>query len=292
MSHFETYISCAEAAAHLQDSDWLFIDCRFALMDKAQGRREYQAAHIAGAVFADLDGDLSAPHVSGVTGRHPLPAKDDFVHTLRRLGVTNQTQVVVYDAQAGQLAAGRLWWMLKWAGHVAVAVLDGGFGCWQAGDWPLRTGTEARLAGDFAAHFDDGLQMSVDEMVRIAGDPAWAMLDSRAADRFRGENETIDPIGGHIPGARSAPFAQNIAADGRLRPADEIASRFDSLADGVPAERCVFYCGSGVSAVQNILAWAHVYGTMPRLYVGSWSEWIIDASRTRASGEPARRKQS
>jgi thiosulfate/3-mercaptopyruvate sulfurtransferase len=281
MPRFESYISCDDAVAHLNDPDWLFVDCRFALADKVQGRREYAEAHVPGAVFADLDGDLSAPHVPGVSGRHPLPAKDEFVRTLRRLGITNRTQVVAYDAQAGQLAAGRLWWMLKWAGHAAAAVLDGGITRWHARGLPLRGGVESRPASDFTAAWDDGLQVLVDEVER---DRSLALLDARAADRFRGENETIDPVGGHIPGARSAPFAANIASDGTLRPRAEIEARFAALVGDAPAERCAFYCGSGVSALQNVLAWRNVRGTMPRLYVGSWSEWIVDPRRGRVSG--------
>jgi len=282
MPQFESYISYEDAAAHLQDPDWLFVDCRFVLADKAQGRRDYEEAHIPGAVFADLDRDLSASHIPGVSGRHPLPAKDEFVRTLRRLGVTDRTQVAAYDAQAGQLAAGRLWWMLKWAGHAAAAVLDGGMTHWRARGLPLRGGVEVRSAGEFTANFDDGLQATVDELER---DRTLALLDARAADRFRGENETIDPVGGHIPGARSAPYVENIAPDGRLRSADEIAARFAALVGDAAAERVVMYCGSGVSAVQNVLAWRHVRGTMPRLYVGSWSEWIVDSRRARASGD-------
>jgi thiosulfate/3-mercaptopyruvate sulfurtransferase len=285
MPQFESYISCEDAAAHLHDPDWLFVDCRFYLADKLQGRREYEEAHLAGAVFADLDGDLSAPHVPGVSGRHPLPTKDDFVRTLQRLGVTNRTQVVVYDMQAGQLAAGRLWWMLHWAGHPAAAVLDGGIRRWRALGLPLCGGVEMRPEGNFAAHFDDRMQMTAGEVERIAADPAWALLDARAVDRFRGENESIDPVGGHIPGARSMPFAQNIAPDGRLRLVADIRARCAASAGGAPADRCVMYCGSGVSAMQNVLAWKHVYGTMPRLYVGSWSEWIIDVRRGRATGD-------
>lgn len=282
MPHFDCYISCEDAAAHLHDPDWLFVDCRFFLADKSQGRREYEDAHVAGAVFADLDGDLSAPHVPGRSGRHPLPAPGDFVRTLQRLGVTSRTQVVAYDAQVGQLAAGRLWWMLHWAGHTAAAVLDGGITHWRALGLPLRSGVEARSPSDFTASFDDALQISAEEITR---DPSLTLLDARAADRFRGENEVIDPVGGHIPGARSAPYAENIAPDGRLRPRAEITARFSSLAGNAPAERCVMYCGSGVSAVQNLLAWKHAFGAMPRLYVGSWSEWIVDARRGRAVGD-------
>ena len=250
------------------------MDCRYALMDKAQGRRDYLAAHIAGAVFADMDRDLARPHIAGVTGRHPLPEKTAWVQTIRRLGIANHTQVVAYDGQSGQSAAGRLWWMLKWAGHPAVAVIEGGFARWQALGLLVAAGEELHAPATFEPAFDDSLQVSVDEVARIASDPSYVLLDSRAADRYRGENEIIDPIAGHIPGALSAPFAENLTADGRLKPVGELAARFDALAGATPPERTVFYCGSGVSATQNLLAYAHVRGALPRLYVGSWSEWI------------------
>jgi thiosulfate/3-mercaptopyruvate sulfurtransferase len=274
MTAYDTYLSCEDAAQHLTNPDWVFVDCRYALMDKAQGRREYLAGHVAGAVFADMDRDLARPHIAGVTGRHPLPEKAAWVETIRCLGISNRTQVVAYDSQSGQSAAGRLWWMLKWAGHAPVAVIDGGFARWQALGLPVATGEQHRASGTFEAAFDDSLQVSGDEVARIAADPGYVLLDSRAADRYRGENEIIDPIAGHIPGALSAPFAENLAADGTLKPADELAARLDALAGGAPPERTVFYCGSGVSATQNLLAYAHVRSALPRLYVGSWSEWI------------------
>ncbi len=282
---FETYIACEHAAQHLDDPHWVFIDCRYVLADAQQGRRDYAQSHIRGAAFADMHPDLSGEHIKGVTGRHPLQAKAAFEQTLRRLGVSNQSQVVAYDYQAGQSAAGRLWWMLKWAGHAAAAVIDGGFTRWASLGLPVESVERRTAPGDFVAAYDDSLLLSVDEVARRASDPDYALLDSRAADRFRGENETIDPIAGHIPGAVSAPFSENIDTAGTLKSADELTARFARLTGDTPAERTVVYCGSGVSATQNILAHAHIGRGMPRLYAGSWSEWIASGTRSVATGD-------
>jgi thiosulfate/3-mercaptopyruvate sulfurtransferase len=228
---------------------------------------------------------LSGEQIKGVTGRHPLPTKAEFEHALRRLGISNQSQVVAYDYQAGQSAAGRLWWMLKWAGHSAAAVIDGGITQWVSHGLPVESVVRHNAPGDFVAAYDDSLLISTDEVARIASDPAYALLDSRAADRFRGENETIDPVAGHIPGAISAPFSPNINATGTLKSAAELSARFAGLAADIPAERTVFYCGSGVSVAQNILAHAHIGRGMPRLYAGSWSEWIASGTRSVATGD-------
>jgi len=284
MPHFDCYISCEDAAAHLHDPDWLFVDCRFFLADKSQGRREYEDAHVAGAVFADLDGDLSAPHVPGRSGRHPLPEPGDFVRTLQRLGVTSRTQVVAYDAQAGQLAAGRLWWMLHWAGHTAAAVLDGGITHWRALGLPLRSGVEARSPSDFTASFDDALQISAEEITR---DPSLTLLDARAADRFRGENETLDPVGGRIPGAVNRFYRDNLGADGRFKPAAQLRAELDAVAAGRAPAELVMQCGSGVTACHNLLALELAGLSGAALYPGSWSEWSAWPGAPVATGPAA-----
>ncbi len=282
---FETYISCENAAQYLDDPLWVFIDCRYVLADAQQGRRDYAQSHIRGSVYANMHPDLSGAHIKAITGRHPLPEKAAWEQAIRRLGISNHSQVVAYDYQAGQSAAGRLWWMLKWAGHANAAVIDGGFTRWAALGLPVESIERRNAPGAFDAAFDDSLQISANEVARIAGDPAYALLDSRAADRFRGENETIDPVAGHIPGATSAPVGENFDGAGALKSADELAARFARLAGKTPPERTVFYCGSGVSATQNMLAHAHIGRGMPRLYIGSWSEWIADGTRIVATGE-------
>lgn len=276
-----TFIDAREAALHLDDPDWVFVDCRFTLADTELGRRSYLGAHVPGAVYAHLDEDLCGPIMRGVTGRHPLPTKQRVTEVFSRFGIDINAQVVAYDDLSGQLAAGRLWWMLKWAGHEAVAVLDGGMKRWAALGLPTRAGAEARPARHFTPRFDDAQLASAQE---ILGNPGLLVLDSRAADRYRGENEIIDPVAGHIPGALSVPFAENIEADGSVSAVGALRKRFAPLAgDRAPGE-VVFYCGSGVSAAQNIIAFEHAGLGRPRLYVGSWSDWITDPARPVATG--------
>ena len=277
---YDTLISVHDAASRIGDPDWLFFDCRYTLGDGGKGRRDYAAGHLPGAHFASLDDDLASPHVPGVTGRHPLPAKEVWVETLSRWGIHPATQIVAYDAGVGQSAAGRLWWMLKWAGHDLVAVLDGGLPCWVAAGQSLATETPShRQAGRFVPRWRDDMQVSAAEVAaRLAAGSA-TVLDARAVERFRGDVEPIDPVAGHIPGAISAPFTANITPSGLMAPASTLVERFDALAPGRQAEDVILYCGSGVSAIQNALAFAHTGRGIPRLYPGSGSEWVTDPSR-------------
>lgn len=274
---FTTFISVDEAAKHLHDPNWAFVDCRFVLLDPAKGERDYAASHIAGAAYAHLDRDLSGKIIKGVTGRHPLPEKDALVKTLSALGIDNATQVVVYDETAGHLAACRLWWLLRWAGHTNVAVLDGGLKAWNEAKLPTRSGIEAHPPRQFVPHWHDELVVNAAEIERHLGDPNFVLMDVRAADRFRGENETIDPIAGHIPGAVSAPSANDISADGRIKPAEELRRTWGEI----HPQKTVAYCGSGVTAAYKALAFAHAGFDMPRIYPGSWSDWITDKNRPR-----------
>ena len=275
----ETLISCKEAARHLEDPGWVFVDCRFQMTDKDHGRREFLGSHIRGAVYASLDDDLSGTVVPGVTGRHPLPGREHLTAVISRFGIANGTQVVVYDEQAGQMAAARLWWLLRWAGHTAAALLDGGFQRWQSLGLPTGSGEHRNAPAVFQAVFNDDLLFEACDVEEVMADTAWALVDSRARDRYRGENETIDPVAGHIPGAVSAPFGDNIGADGTMKTPGELRKRFEEEIGRVPGRQTVFYCGSGVTAAQNILSYVHAEGEMPRLYVGSWSDWITDRKR-------------
>lgn len=281
---YSTLISTAGLAAHLDDPGWVVVDCRFSLADAALGRLRYLESHIPGAVFADLNQDLSAPVVPGQTGRHPLPEVQVFAATAGRLGIGSGMQVVVYDDAGGGMA-GRLWWMLRWLGHDAVAVLDGDWRAWQREQRPTAQGEEARPPQRFEPHLREGWLVQAAEVAARLGDPRLRLLDARAADRFRGQNETIDPVAGHIPGARSAPYAQNLDTEGYFLPPETLAERFRELVGDTPAEEVVLYCGSGVSAAHNLLAMAHAGLGTARLYVGSWSEWIADPSRPLASGD-------
>lgn len=281
---FTTLISTAELAAHLNDPAWIVVDCRFSLADAALGRLRYLESHIAGAVFADLNQDLSAPIVPGKTGRHPMPETSVFAATAGRLGISPEMQVVVYDDMGGAMAA-RLWWMLRLMGHDAVAVLDGDWRAWQREQRPTAQGEETRAPQPFQPHPREGWLVDVAEVAARLGDPALRLFDARATDRFRGENETIDPVAGHIPGAVSAPYAENLDAEGYFLPREALAARFHTLLGDAPVEDAVFYCGSGVSAAHNLLALAHAGLGTARLYAGSWSEWITDPARPVATGD-------
>ncbi|GIK71506.1 MAG: putative 3-mercaptopyruvate sulfurtransferase [Chloroflexota bacterium] len=280
---FTTLISPAEVAAHLDDPDWAIVDCRFALADPAKGRRDYLAAHIPGAVYAHLDEDLSAPIIPGQSGRHPLPAIDDFAAKLSQWGIDDRTQVVVYDDNSGFIA-GRLWWMLRWLGHDAAALLDGDWRLWLAEERPTRADVEMRAPRTFVARPRPHLLATADEITAKLGDPALHLFDVRMAERYRGENETIDPVAGHIPGAVNAPYTLNLDADGRFLAANELRERYEALLGDAPVHEAIFYCGSGVSAVHDLLALEIAGLGMGRLYAGSWSEWIADPARPVATG--------
>jgi thiosulfate/3-mercaptopyruvate sulfurtransferase len=281
---YTTLISTAELAEHLADPDWVVVDCRFALGDPAAGRLRYLESHIPGAVYADLNQDLSSPALPGRTGRHPLPEPQVFAATLGRLGIGPGVQVVAYDGSSGSMA-GRLWWMLRWLGHDTVAVLDGDWRAWQREGRSTHQGEEIRPPQRFTLQTREQWVVAIQEVQARLEDPTLLLLDARGADRFRGENEVIDPIPGHIPGARSAPYAANLDAQGYFLPPAALAARFMPLLGATPVEEVVLYCGSGVSAAHNLLALAHAGLGDARLFVGSWSEWIIDPNRPVATGE-------
>lgn len=281
---YTTLISTTDLAAHLDDPNWAVVDCRFKLTDKVAGRQSYLAGHIPGAVYAHLDDDLSGPIIPGATGRHPLPTVIEFVERLSNWGIDEQTQVVAYDDAAG-MVAGRLWWMLRWVGHEAVAVLDGGWQAWQSEGRPTASGVESRSPRRFTPHVQPQMPVQVEEVIANLHNPAVKLLDARAADRYRGENETIDPKAGHIPGAISAPYAANLGADGRFLPVEALRARFQRLLGETPPEQTVLYCGSGVSAAHNLLAMTHAGLDGARLYIGSWSEWSADPARPIATGD-------
>ena len=275
---YTTLIAAEDLHAHLGAADWAVVDCRFALGDPAQGRRAYREAHIPGAVYAHLDDDLSGRIVPGTTGRHPLPTPAGFAATLSRWGIDGGVQVVVYDDVGGGMAA-RLWWMLRWLGHDAVAVLDGGFPAWQRAGYPTRSGDETRAPRTFTPHVRPGLVADAEAVEALRAAPSACVIDARAAERYRGDHEPIDPVAGHIPGAASAPWAGNLDASGRMLSPEVLRARFAEILGEVPPERAVVYCGSGVTAAHDLLALAHAGLDGARLYAGSWSHWITDPSR-------------
>lgn len=283
---YTTLISPAELRPHLDDPDWVVVDCRYVLSDEERGHHAYRAGHIPGAIYAHLKKDMAGPIVPGRTGRHPLPDPDQFAATLARWGVGAGGQVVAYDDTGGALAAARLWWLLRWLGHDAVAVLDGGWPAWQAAGYPTATGDESpRAARSFTPHPHPELIVDTAAVNELRTDPRYRVFDSRAADRYRGENETIDSVAGHIPGAYSAPYAANLDPQGRFLPPAALQARLRALLGDVPAAHAVFYCGSGVTSAHNILALAHAGLGTALLYPGSWSEWIADPTRPVATGE-------
>jgi thiosulfate/3-mercaptopyruvate sulfurtransferase len=279
-----TLIGADELAQHLNDPRYVIVDCRHDLMNLAAGREAYAAGHIEHAVFADIETVLSGTKrgADGVfRGRHPLPERVQLVESLRALGINDERQVVAYDAHGGMFAA-RLWWLLRWLGHDAVAVLDGGLAAWQAQALPLTTAMETRAPGDISNKPSLVSTVSVTDVVNNLTSGERTVVDARAADRFRGENETIDPVGGHIPGAKNRFFKDNLGADGRFRSAEQLRADFAALA--IEPGKAIMQCGSGVTACHNLLA-LEVAG-MPgaALYPGSWSEWCADPARPVATG--------
>jgi thiosulfate/3-mercaptopyruvate sulfurtransferase len=276
---FTTTITVAELARHLDNPDWVIVDSRFKLANPAQGRSDYESVHIPKAMYADLDHDLSGPIIKGVTGRHPLPSVEKVTEIFSNFGIDSKVQVVAYDDQGGALAAGRVWWLLRWLGHEAVAVLDGGWQEWVEKGLPVSGGIETRKPRKFIPHPRNDLIVSTEEVEAMRKDPHCRVLDARSADRYRGENETIDPVAGHIPGAISAPYAGNLNPDGTFRTNESIAARYKKLISGVLINHVVCYCGSGVTATHDILAMMKAGLGEARIYAGSYSEWITDPNR-------------
>jgi thiosulfate/3-mercaptopyruvate sulfurtransferase len=274
---FTTLIDTATLAAHLADPAFALIDCRYDLRDEAWGRREYEASHIPGAAYASLDRDLSGEK-TGRNGRHPLPDPESLARTFGRLGIADDLQVVAYDQDNGMYAS-RLWWLLRWMGHDAAAVLDGGLTKWIGENRPREPGVETRAARHFEGSPRPGWTMTADETAAVAAGRDWRLVDARSPDRYRGENETIDKAAGHIPGAVNHFFKWNVGDDGVFRSADEIRDRVRASIGDVPPDRVICYCGSGVTACQNLLAFEHAGLRGARLFPGSWSEWSSDPSR-------------
>ncbi|MFD8386315.1 sulfurtransferase [Streptomyces sp. NPDC059679] len=254
----------------------LLLDVRYQL-GGPPGRPVYEAGHLPGAVYVDLEAELAGP--AGAAGRHPLPDLSIFAAAMRRAGVRADRRVVAYDGGQGWAAA-RAWWLLRWAGHPSVRVLDGGLAAWTGHDGPLSTETTTPPEGDFEPRPGALPLLDADGAAALAR--RGLLLDARAAERYRGEVEPIDPVAGHIPGAVSAPTMENVTPEGRFLPADRLAERFAGLGATEEAEVGV-YCGSGVSAAHQVLALA-VAGVPAALYVGSWSEWSADSTRPVATG--------
>ena len=271
-----TLVSTAELAAHL--ADWRIFDCRHDLAKPELGGEQYRASHIPGALFASLDRDLSAPK-NGRNGRHPLPDPERFSETLSRWGIQSGDQIVCYDGGPGAMAA-RLWWMLRWVGHDAVAVLDGGFAKWTTEARPVTADVPAFEETRYAIRLRPEMSMAAGQVLKDGR----LLIDARSPARYRGDQEPIDPVAGRIPGALNRFNMDNLNADGTLKPAAQLRRELEHVLGGRKPAEVVHYCGSGVAACHNLLAMEVAGLPGASLYAGSWSEWIADPARPRESG--------
>lgn len=276
---FGLLVTAELLAAH---PEWRVFDCRHDLKNTGYGRDAYARGHIPGALFLHLDDDLSGP-TDGSNGRHPLPAVEVFARRMSECGVDASTQVVAYDNEGG-IFASRLWWMLRWMGHDRVAVLDGGLAGWRRSKRALEEGVPAVAPRTFTARPRD-LTVGADVVLADLQSDRMLLLDARSPERFRGENETLDPVGGHIPGATNRFYFDNLDDDGCFfKPVEELRAEFAALLGGRAPARVVQQCGSGVTACHNLLAMELAGLTGSKLYPGSWSEWCADPSRPVARG--------
>ena len=288
---FSTLIS-AEQLVNLSkspDQPLMIFDCTFDLTKPELGQQQFDEAHIPGAVYVNLDKHLSSKNdlAAASGGRHPLPSRETFAAWLRSIGFTNAHQAVVYDRN-GVNYCGRLWWMLKWVGHEAVAVLDGGLQAWQAAGNPIEPSTTTSkpktTPSNYALASELAALAAINTVANNLNKPSQTVLDARGALRFRGEVEPLDPVAGHIPGALNRPFAENIGADGKFKPAEVLKAEFTKLLAGRDPNTVVHHCGSGVSAVPNVLAMELAGFGRQALFAGSWSEWCSDPCRPVAQG--------
>ena len=279
---YSTLVSTDILAAHL--GNWAIVDCRFDLQDENWGRTQYRAGHIPGAVYASLNDDLAGRR-TGRNGRHPLPPVATLAATFSRLGIGKNTQVVVYDQDTG-LFASRFWWSLRYLGHDAVALLDGGWAKWTRERRPTKNGDESRPAATFVPRPRADMVVDAAHVSRRVNDPTTILIDARGPDRFEGRNETLDPVAGHIPGAKNVFYKSNLAGDNTMLSPDALREKFEQALGGYSPKDAVMYCGSGVSACLNLLAMERSGLPGTKLYVGSWSEWSSDPSRPVETGPP------
>ncbi|MDH5632939.1 MAG: sulfurtransferase [Gammaproteobacteria bacterium] len=280
---FTTLVSTSDLAAHLDDPDWVVIDCRFTLTDPGAGLRSFQEGHIPGARYANLNDDLSSP-VTETTGRHPLPDVEALAAKLGQWGIDGSKQVVVYDDTFGAMA-GRLWWLLKWMGHDKVALLDGVYPKWLRENRPVSAVQHAARPVTFVPSLRDQMLVSADQLQEQLAQGNCVLIDARSEERFTGEIEPLDKVAGHVPGAVNRPYDDNLDFSGELMTGDELREEFEELLGERPSGCIIHMCGSGVTACHNILAMEAAGLMGSRLYVGSWSEWITDSSRAIATGD-------
>lgn len=275
---YSTLISTGQLYRHLDVSNWVIIDCRFSLADTEAGVSDYRHGHILKAHYAHLDADLSS-QITDYTGRHPLPKVDDLTNKLERWGIDNDSQVIVYDDANGAFA-GRLWWLLRYLGHDKVAVLDGGFKQWRKLAYPVTTTLPSTKPGVFRAYRDDSQCLSAIEVQNGLARKDICLIDARSSERYLGEDEPVDPVAGHIPGAINRPFLLNLNQEGLFLSADELQNQFNQVIGTYSPDQVVHTCGSGVTACHNLLAMEVAGLSGSKLYPGSWSEWIRDKNRS------------
>ncbi len=273
----DTLIEAQTLYDHLHDKDWLIIDCQYDLMDKEAGYPAYARGHIPGAIYASIHKDLSGAPAAG-KGRHPVPSPEVLVRRFSKMGVSTQTRVVAYDNSAGVFAA-RLWWLLTYMGHSSVAVLNGGLNSWREAGFAVEQKHNPWSHSHFTANINEGALIRLDDV-----SSAPRLIDAREPERYSGETEPIDPVAGHIPGAKNYYWKNNLDEQGRFLSAREIKRALEPMYSGVAPEDLVFYCGSGVSACHNLMAAMYAGYPLPGLYAGSWSEWCADPTRPLAVG--------
>lgn len=283
MNKFTTIVSAEQLTEHLDDPDWIVFDCRFTLTDPDSGFRAYQAGHIAGAHYAHLNNDLSSA-ITPTSGRHPLPDPAILAAKLGRWGVNRGKQVVVYDDAFGAMAC-RMWWLLRWLGHDAVALLDGGYPRWLKHKLPVTAALPSAVPTEFEACPDDRMWVNSNWIEEALGDNKCLLIDARSEDRFNGEREMLDKVAGHIPGSVNFPFEDNLDFGGSFLPVGELREIYSDLLNGAEATQVVQMCGSGVTACHSLIAMEHAGFRGARLYPGSWSEWITDPGRPVETGE-------
>ncbi len=281
---YSTLATTTALAQHLDDPHWAVFDCRFELTDPVAGRRAYGRAHIPGALYADLDRDLSGP-VTAASGRHPLPDPRELARRLGSWGVDEGTQVVVYDDAGGAIAA-RLWWLLRWLGHERVALLDGGLERWRQQGRPTTERVSARTPRTFTARPDAQGTIGTEALAEALSADECRLVDARGAERFRGEHEPIDAVAGHVPGALNIPYGRNLDAQGCFRSAAQLQALYGAVLGTTPSDHVVAMCGSGVTACHTLLALEMAGWQGARLYAGSWSEWIRDPNHPVAGTAP------
>lgn len=281
---FTTLIAPATLAQHLTDENWIIVDCRFDLADPPKGEQQYLEAHIPGARYANLDRDLSGEK-TGENGRHPLPTPEQMRERFGRLGIGPGKQVVAYDGDNSMYAA-RLWWMLRYMGHDAAAVLDGGLARWLRDGHAVRGGRETWQPAAFVGAPREDWRVDADTILKHLDKPSPVLIDARAETRFRGEGETLDKVAGHIPGARNQFYQHNLADDKTFKSSEQLRTHWQQTLSGTNPENVVMYCGSGVTACHNLLAMEHAGLKGARLFPGSWSEWSANPQRPIEVGPP------